>query len=112
MFPGPLDVLIEPRECSLALVLVQAVVVRIAAIRKDPVLVLLRSRIIDDGRLGRGTVETRVACECGAILAEASSGGKNFLHKGRERGIFRAGPIQDGTEEEEDEGAGRDEEVC
>ena len=109
-FPRTLNVLEEAWERRVALVLIQAVVVRIAPVREDPSLVLVRS-CIDHNRLARGAVETGVAGEGRAVLALASPSRKHFLHQRGKRGILGASAVNDGAEEKEDERAAPDEEI-
>ena len=99
------NVFVQPGERGLALILVEAIIVRIAAVRKHPIVFFIRCGIGNNvGLLGRA-VKARVAFEGGAELAKTAAGGQDFLDERGQRWAFGSGSVEDGEDEQEDKGA-------
>lgn len=104
-----LNVFVLTREGAVALGLIQAVVVLVALVVVQPVALLL-GRILAQDDLVRGAVQTRIAGEVGAELAQTAACRHDLPDQGRQGRRLGAGAIEDGADEQEQQGAGGDEE--
>jgi hypothetical protein len=104
-----LNVLVLAREGAVALGFVQAVVILVALIVEQPIVCLL-SRVLAQHDLVRGAVQTRVAGEVGAELAQTAACGHDLPDERRQGRRLGACAVEDGTDEQEQQGAGGHEE--
>lgn len=124
----PLNILVEPRERSLALLLIQPIIIRIARIRKHPRLRLFLAclhhlpsggpnprRCIPSAHIAlarrrcrRRAIQTRVARKNGAGFAQTAAGGQHLLDERREAWVFAAGAVQHRADQGDEQRACRD----
>lgn len=104
-----LNVLVLAGEGAVALGLVEAVVVAVALVVEEPVGGLLGGIVAQDNLVG-GAVEAGVAGKVCAELAQTAAGGHDLAHQGRQGRALGAGAVEDGADEQEQQGAGGDEE--
>lgn len=99
-----LNVLVLAREGAVALGFVQAVVVLVALVVVQPIACLL-GRILAQDDLVRSAVQTCIAGEVGTELAQTAAGGHDLPDQGRQGRRLGACAIEDGADEQEQQGA-------
>jgi hypothetical protein len=104
-----LNVLVLAGEGAVALGLVQPIVVPVALVAEQPIVGLLRL-VLSQHDLVRSAVQTRIAGEIGAELAQTAARGHDLPDERRQGRRLGARAIENGADEQEQQGAGGHEE--
>lgn len=108
---GTLDIFVLAGERTLALGVVEAIIILVPLVLEGPQLLLLSRRGIGrQNSLVARAVQAGIALKICAELAQTAARGQNLLDERRERGVLGACAVENGADEQEQQGAGGEEE--